>query len=243
MKIFNKIKVFVALAATVFIAKPFFAQKKKALPQKPSIVAGEMSQPSEPEAAGTCDAPYVPTDHEVASVAIKLCFDGKEPKYALKNAMELLRVENQMEVPASLRGMTLAAACRESGFDANAQGDHKYSKDGKTPVAIGILQMWPFYKGAYGVDRKSVTSSATGWLKHIKRQLEPTAKRCNPKSLEDNWRIAWVTGVRAPKQGGRCKEYVSHWFLFKKIQQELELIKKEHEKWEPIASAGVPVKS
>lgn len=242
MKIFNKVKIFVTLLATIFIAKPFFAQKKKALPQKTSLVAGDVCGISEPEEDGACDAPYMPTDQEVATVAIKLCFDGKQPSYAMKNAMTLLGVERSMSVPLELRGMTLAAACRESGFDANAEGDHRYSKDGKTPVAIGILQMWPFYKGAYGVDRRSVSSSAGGWLKHIKRQLEPTAKRCKPKSLEDNWRIAWVTGVRAPKQGGRCSEYVSHWFMFKKIQKELELLKKEHKKWEPIASAGVQVK-
>jgi hypothetical protein len=114
--------------------------------------------------------------------------------------------------------MTLAAACIESGFDEKAEGDHKFSKDGKTPKAIGILQMWPYYEVAYKTNRRDVESAARGWLKHIKAQVPSVQRRCKTVSDTDAWRLAWVHGVRGPKKGGRCGENVSHWRLFMKIK-------------------------
>ena len=40
----------------------------------------------------------------------------------------LIDVEKKFNLPVSLRGMLLSAACHESGFNPEARGDHKFSK-------------------------------------------------------------------------------------------------------------------
>jgi hypothetical protein len=169
-------------------------------------------------------APSKADDSLLAEKAVRICLNSpseKSFKRAHANAMLLLKAESEMGVPDVMRGMTLAAACIESGFSANAEGDHRFSKDGKTPMAIGILQMWPFYERAYHTNRRDVTSAATAWLTHIKKQIPSITKRCQPKNLDETWRIAWVTGVNAPKKGGRCHETVSHYKFLQKIKSSL----------------------
>lgn len=180
-----------------------------------------MSVPAKDE---VCEIPHTEVeDQELIETAVHVCYPEmkKVPEQYFINAAKLLKVEAEMSVPDEMRGMTLAAACVESGFNDKAEGDHRFSKDGKTPMAIGILQMWPCYEKAYKVDRKDVESSAKGWLTHISRQLPSVRKRCNTKDDKNLWRLAWVHGVRAPKAGGRCNENVSHWRLFTKIKSKL----------------------
>ena len=169
----------------------------------------------------TCDIPDLQAeDTRLAETALSVCYpdSNKIPQQYFTNAMKLLKVEREMKIPESMRGMTLAAACAESGFNANAEGDHKFSKDGKTPMAIGILQMWPLYEKAYKVKRRDVESSAKGWLTHISRQVSWVERTCKTKTESDTWLLAWLHGVRGPKKGGRCKESTYHWRLFKKIK-------------------------
>ena len=136
---------------------------------------------------------------------------------SLINAQRLLVVEKQQNVPDHMFGMTLAAACSESCFNERAKGDHKFSKKGK-PKAIGILQLWPWVK-RYGVDRYNLESSASFWLSHIKKQIPKVKKRCRSRTKTLAWKQAWVTAVRSPKKGGRCREVVKHWRKFLKIQK------------------------
>lgn len=194
-------------------------------PKKETVVAkdelkGQMSVPP-PENNGVCEAPYTAAaDQELVEKALEACYPGvkKIPDRYYANAQKLLKIETELCIPGFMRGMTLAAACIESGFDEKAEGDHKFSKDGKTPKAIGILQMWPYYEVAYKTNRRDVESAARGWLKHIKAQVPSVQRRCKTISDTDTWRLAWVHGVRGPKKGGRCGENVSHWRLFMKIR-------------------------
>jgi hypothetical protein len=184
---------------------------------------GEMSKP-DPINVETCEVPHTEAeDQELIETAISVCYPQMKniPEKYFINTAKLLKVETEMRVPDSMRGMTLAAACVESGFNEKAEGDHRFSKDGKTPKAIGILQMWPCYEKAYGVNRKDVTSSAKGWLTHVMLQLPSVKKRCMPKDEMNTWRLAWVQGVRAPKADGRCHENVSHWYVFMKMKSKL----------------------
>ncbi len=130
-----------------------------------------------------------------------------DPAYLL----DLLRTEEKAGVPAALRGMVLAAACSESGFEQDAKGDRHFDKKGQ-PRAIGVLQMWSWYEKAYDVDRTDPLAAADAWLAHIKSKLEPTQKRCG-RHLKGSalWVKAWVHAVRAPKAGGRCDETPKHY--------------------------------
>ena len=57
-------------------------------------------------------------------------------------------------IPEDLRGMLLAAACVESGYNPRAKGDWKITfKKRKHPRAKGILQFWQWAEKRYGLNR------------------------------------------------------------------------------------------
>ena len=66
----------------------------------------------------------------------------KRKAAAMEVAHTLYQVEQEMNVPDVMRGMTLSAACLESAFTPKALGDRKFSKSKKKPMAVGVLQMW-----------------------------------------------------------------------------------------------------
>jgi hypothetical protein len=158
-------------------------------------------------------------DESLVQGAIEKCklTNKKNLKRSYKNAARLLRVEKKVGIPFLMYGMTLAAACLESAYNEKAKGDHKFSKKRK-PLAIGILQLWPWTK-KHGVDRMNLESSAEFWLRHVVQQKSKVKKRCKSRINLRLWRQAWVTAVRAPKKGGRCRETPNHWKLFLRLQK------------------------
>lgn len=131
----------------------------------------------------------------------------------------LIEIEKQYPVPKQLRGMLVAAACSESGYDPKAKGDHKFSKTKKKAMAIGILQMWPWWESkssGYGISRTDYKQSAHAWMKHIMRKLPKVKRLCKYRTPERQWVAAWVTAIRAPKATGRCREKPLHLPLLKK---------------------------
>lgn len=218
----RKLIVFIGLLA---ITSTFLVHPQKPIKKEVFPMTGEMCEAAAlPKEISVCEVPLeVPEkdeDSEIAKKAVDFCLHRENlPKIYYDNALHLLNVERELKIPDAMFGMTLAAACVESGFDANAEGDHRFSKDGKTPMAIGILQEWPFYETAYKVKRRNVESAARGWLTHIQKQVKSVEKNCKTKDVEETWKVAWVTGVRAPKKGGRCREVVSHYSLYKRMKK------------------------
>ena len=162
--------------------------------------------------------------HElIPNIAVENCRHTRnasdhKKKEALKIAKILYRVEADLKIPDKMRGMSLSAACLESGFNPSALGDRKFSKKRK-PKAVGVLQMWRFYERAYGTNRKDPRSSAVGWLTHIKRLVPKVKRKCKLRTVRRVWVAAWVTGIRYPKPGGRCKERPKHYKFFLKIRR------------------------
>ena len=176
--------------------------------------------------AATASAPVNEFDKQklIPVIAVENCkhikkASAKRKRKAIKVAKILYQVEEELLVPPEMRGMTLAAACLESGFNPNALGDRKFSKSGKRPMAVGVLQMWRVYEKAYKTDRKDPRSSAIGWLTHIKRLIPKVKRRCKYRTTRRIWKAAWVTGIRYPKPGGRCKETPNHYKYFLKIRR------------------------
>ena len=136
---------------------------------------------------------------------------------------KLIEVEKSYNPPPSMKGMILAAACTESKYNPRAKGDRKFSKDKKTPMAIGILQMWPIYERMFpGLDRTNPESAANGWMKHIVRQIPKVKRTCRYKTENRIWLAAWVTGIRYKKKGGRCNERPRHYSLLKRWHKNVE---------------------
>jgi len=158
----------------------------------------------------------------IINIAVENCKNVKQPNIenAKIIAKKLYDVEQKFDVPKKLKGMILAAACLESGFNPGARGDRKFSKSKKKPMAIGVLQMWPIYEKMYpGIDRTNPRQAAEAWMSHIVKQIPKVKKRCKYKTPKKIWVAAWVTGIRYKKPGGRCKERPKHLRFLKKMHR------------------------
>ena len=147
------------------------------------------------------------------------CTGAKVGKFDRSLLRDLLRTEEVYHIPPQLRGMVLAAACNESGFDPGSEGDHRFSRDGKTPMAIGILQQWPWWsKSRTGpkIDRRDPRQAASAWLAHVAKQVPSVQRKCAFRATQTErlWRTAWVTAVRAPSKKPRCSQVSKHWRTF-----------------------------
>ena len=122
--------------------------------------------------------------------------------------LDMLRFEERAGVPRSLRGMLLAAACSESGFDPAAEGDYKRGE----AMAVGFVQQWPWWERHYGFDRRDPVLAAEFWLVHVYDQLEKTRRRCGRRLRGERlWVTAWVRAVRSPREDGRCHQVPKHY--------------------------------
>ena len=163
--------------------------------------------------------PY--SDIEILQQAKNNCRNAKPEVVDMSMLTQLLEIEKSYGVPDSLRGLLLASACQESGYNPNAEGDHKFSKR-RLPKAIGLFQMWPWWaskRWGYGVDRRDPLPAAHAYLHHISGLLNKVRRRCriNKRHVKKNWIVAWVTGIRGiKKEGNRCNERPNHLRTLKK---------------------------
>ena len=134
----------------------------------------------------------------------------------------LIEVEKAHNLPESLRGMLLAAACHESGFNPNAKGDRQFSKTKNTPMAIGLFQMWPWWERHYKVDRKSPKQSAEVYLQHVKSKINKVRSQCKHRTETRTWLSAWATAIRSPKEGGRCGERPKFYRVLKRWHKNIK---------------------
>ena len=168
------------------------------------------------------------TYQEIREMAINNCKNKRPHKVDVELIDLLIEIEKNFNPPANLRGMLLSAACLESGYNPKAKGDHKFSKNKKTPRAIGLLQQWRWYEKYYGTVRTDASSSANTWMQHITRQIPKVKKRCKFKTAKRVWIAAWVHGIRAPKAGGRCYEKPNHYKLLKKWHRKIRNDRDDH---------------
>lgn len=122
----------------------------------------------------------------------------------------LLEHEERAGVPRVARGIVLAAACQESGYVEDG-------RRGDAGRARGVLQLWPWYRDRYGVDRGDDDHSAEVWLYHLVRQLPGTERACRgvrkrwrETASQALWRRASARAVRSHRYS-RCNESTGHW--------------------------------
>ena len=164
---------------------------------------------------------------EIHDEALFNCPWAKMTAEKEKIISQLIEIEKKFNPPPEMRGMLLAAACMESGFNPGAKGDRKFSKTKKKPMAIGILQQWKIYEKMYpGMDRTNPKDAATTWMKHIVKMIPKVKKTCGYKTDAKIWLAAWVTGIRYKKRGGRCRQVPKHYRLLKRWHKN---IKKDRE--------------
>ena len=154
----------------------------------------------------------VPSYEELVDQATYNCRNTGSREVDEKILWTLVEAEQKYLVPDELRGILLAQACGESGYNPNARGDYR----NKRARALGLFQMWRWWEKAYGIDREDPQQAATAHMKHIVHILKKVKKRCKHRSVKRQWLAAWVTAIRAPKPGGRCGETPKHWRILKR---------------------------
>ena len=130
------------------------------------------------------------------------------------------------KIPEDLRGMLLAAACVESGYDARAKGDWKITfKTKKHPRAKGILQFWHWAEKEYGLNRLDPIQSAHVWMIHVANTRDKN--RCKGYKLtnKQKWLGAWAQAVRGrltKENRYRCFQRTKHWKKLKKWKRNIK---------------------
>jgi len=177
------------------------------------------------------------TYDEIRYYALYDCKRSKKRKPQLIDS--LIDIEKSFNPAPEMRGMLLAAACMESGYNHKAKGDRKFSKNKKTPMAIGMLQLWPIYEKMYpGLDRTNPQDAAVAWMSHIVKMIPKVKKQCKYRSAKKIWLAAWVTGIRYKKAGGRCKERPLHYKLLKKWHRKIREDRQVAEECAPMDGCG-----
>ena len=147
---------------------------------------------------------------------------------------DLVKIEDQYfikyNIPEELRGMLLAAACSESGYNPKAKGDWKKNSKGKKfPRAKGILQFWQWSEKKYDFDRMNPISSAHVWMTHIAKTRQKNFCRHYGLTEKQKWLGAWAQAVRgriSKDNRYRCFQRTKHW---KKLKQWKKNIKRNHD--------------
>jgi|TARA_R110000824_G_scaffold188071_4_gene369430 hypothetical protein len=141
----------------------------------------------------------------------------------------LARIEKSYNPPPELKGMLLAAACHESGFNPDALGDWRSvirrGRKVRVARAVGLFQMWSWWetgKYGYGIDRRNPLEAAEAFMIHIMTQLPKVRKRCKYRTNHRQWIAAWVHAIRAPKEGGRCNQKPLHLRFLKRWHKNIE---------------------
>ena len=165
-----------------------------------------------------------PSYEEIEDQAIFDCHNKPAHKVDLEIIRQIISVEKKYNLPPSLRGMLLAAACSESGYNPNALGDWrvkiKRGKRVREARAVGLFQMWRWWEESYKIDRRSVVPATEAYMKHISRQLKRI--KCKWRTPHRRWIAAWVTAIRAPSKTGRCNQKPKHLRVLKRWHRNIK---------------------
>lgn len=165
----------------------------------------------------------------LAEQAIELCVSSKSTGDEEEIIYQIISIEKEFNLPDSMKGTALAAACHESRFNPNALGDRKFSKYNR-PKAVGLYQMWPWWeskKFGYGINRRDVEQTTRAFLTHITKRIPKVTKTCRFKSKERLWIAAWVHAIRKPKKQGRCYEKPLHLRILRRWHRNIKKLCEE----------------
>lgn len=177
------------------------------------------AEPARASTGDECDLAVLPSaiddeptrlERRIIEQAAKRCPNARWRPVDPWRLWRLLEHEERAGMPASVRGLVLAAACQESGYVEDG-------RRGDGGRARGLLQLWPWYSDRYGVDRGDDDHSAEVWLLHLVRQLPGTervcrrvGKRWRESASQALWRRASARAVRSHRRT-RCNESTGHW--------------------------------
>jgi hypothetical protein len=174
--------------------------------------------------------PDVVADMALADSIVNVgCISNRTPNRAM--VLSLLSIERAAGIPELARGLTVAAACRESGMKPTRRGDWRlksdrrvHCKEGETGCkarALGLFQHWRWARKGikrvcgwtWSADiRTEWKCAARFWARHVVAQVPSVRKHCRYKDELAVWKAAHRTAVTMPKcvsrtPGGRCRKW------------------------------------
>jgi len=161
-----------------------------------------------------------PTYEEIKYAAIHHCHRRVWHDVDVQIVEDLIDIESHFfkthPIPVELRGMLLAAACNESGYNPQARGDWTKRKGQRIPLAKGIVQLHSWWAQKYGVNRYDHFQSSRAWMEHIVHQRNKIDRKgwCKGHSNIKKWVVAWVQTTRGrsnKKNNYRCSQSPSHY--------------------------------
>lgn len=172
-----------------------------------------------------------PTYEEIKDAAIYQCHTRHWYDIDEKIIDDLISIEKRFfetyPIPEELRGMLLAAACNESGYNPEARGDWTTRRGRRIPLAKGIVQLHSWWATKYRVDRFDHVKSSEAWMKHIVQQRNKIGRKgwCKRHSNLKKWIAAWVQTTRGrvnKKNNFRCYQTPSHYKHLKRWYRMIE---------------------
>ena len=135
-------------------------------------------------------------------VASKNCVGEVTPK-----RVEIIRsiLKHERDSRAGLIGLLAASACRESRFNPNPM------PPGDNGLAVGLLQLHPWWALRYGIDRSDPIASVRAYLHRIGKLTRKAKRLCenrDPYLVAQSW-------VAAGPDGYRCR-YSRHYSLWRR---------------------------
>ena len=154
-------------------------------------------------------APHPCAEAEAAFVQVALsgCSGERKPGDA-----EIVRMTlaHERSSEAGLVGLLAASACRESRFNSNPM------PPGDNGLAVGLLQLHPWWVLRYGIDRSNPVESVRVYLHRILRLTRKAKRLCenrDPYLVAQSW-------VASGPDRYRCR-YSRHYKLWRKWMRQL----------------------
>jgi len=119
-------------------------------------------------------------------------------------------LEKEKAQRAELLGLVVASACRESRFNPDPQ------PPGDGGLAVGLLQMHPWWITRYGIRRTNPYTSVDAYLHRIRSMVKKAKRVCenrDPYLVAQSW-------VAAGPDGYRCR-YSRHYSLWRRWMRKM----------------------
>ena len=152
--------------------------------------------------ASLSSAPCEEALEELVRIAVAEC-PGQRKKGDEKTIRLLLEMEKKAKT--GLLGLVVAAACRESRFT------HRPMPPGDGGLAVGLLQLHPWWELRYGIDRTNAVESTKAYLHRIGKLTKKAKRLCENR---DPYLVAQAWVASGPDRY-RCR-YSRHYSLWRR---------------------------
>ena len=158
---------------------------------------------------------------EILDEAIYNCPNANPNDIDLDLVHDLSEIEREyfekFDIPEDLKGMLLAVACSESGYNSRAIGQKGKAK--------GVMQLQFWWEKKYKIKRANHKEAAKAWMAHLTKLKTKNDKRglCSKKVIPlKRWLAAWTAVERAASKSN-CYGTPKHYKLLQRWRRSIKV--------------------